>query len=202
MKIRSKVLTVGLALTGIACSLCFGNTYFSSRGIWPHSWPKEIEAFRARSRTIGEDWATIHQIPFDTPEEFQKAWPHILGLKSKGAPIILEDGPSTYYSFSNTTLRAGVRILCPLPPWPVHFANGTSLQLGPPWPDSAISAAGELPEYVMEQGGTWVPFDGRKDVGHWRARVEIILVIDHQAVDTNHIQIPDTETLIDRRGKK
>ena len=33
--------------------------------------------------------------PFTSREEFEAAWPHILKVKSKGAPIILVHGPKT-----------------------------------------------------------------------------------------------------------
>src|SRR5207244_3909467 len=36
-----------------------------------------------------------YQIPFTKREEFESAWPHLLKVKSKGAPIILVRGPKT-----------------------------------------------------------------------------------------------------------
>jgi phage gp37-like protein len=81
--------------------------------------------------------------------------------------------------------------------------------LGPPWPESIKSATGELPEYVTEQGGEWVPFTGQKEenhpadyVSHWRARVDLVLIVDGQIVDTNRIQFPAGTTVIDKRSRK
>src|SRR6266446_3083035 len=34
-------------------------------------------------------------IPFTNREDFESAWPHLLKVKSKGAPIILVRGPKT-----------------------------------------------------------------------------------------------------------
>ena len=36
-----------------------------------------------------------YEIPFANREEFEAAWPHLLKVKSKGAPIILVRGPKT-----------------------------------------------------------------------------------------------------------
>lgn len=66
-------------------------------GAWPKSWPAELEPLRKQSRThVGPKAAHSHyQIPFTKREEFEAAWPHLLKVKSKGAPIILVRGPKT-----------------------------------------------------------------------------------------------------------
>jgi hypothetical protein len=67
------------------------------RGAWPESWPKELEGLRGRARTlVGPIIEQRHyQIPFTNRAEFEAAWPHLLKVKSKGAPIILVRGPKT-----------------------------------------------------------------------------------------------------------
>ena len=67
------------------------------RGAWPQSWPKELEPLRKQARTlVGPEVLNRHyQIPFTKRSEFEAAWPHLLKVKSKGAPIILVRGPKT-----------------------------------------------------------------------------------------------------------
>src|SRR5438132_171504 len=63
----------------------------TDKGTWPKSWPKELEPLRKQARTF-EGPLAPHQhyaIPFTKREEFESAWPHLLKVKSKGAPIIL-----------------------------------------------------------------------------------------------------------------
>ena len=66
-------------------------------GIWPESWPKELEPLRKQTRTlVGPLVLNRHYlIPFTKREHFEAAWPHLLKVKSKGAPIILVRGPKT-----------------------------------------------------------------------------------------------------------
>jgi hypothetical protein len=70
----------------------------SDQGEWPKSWPKELEPLRKQSRTlVGPMVAHRHfAIPFTKREEFESAWPHILRVKSKGAPILLVRGPNFF----------------------------------------------------------------------------------------------------------
>jgi hypothetical protein len=66
------------------------------RGVWPESWPKELESLRKTARTFeGPLQPLLHYgIKFTTREEFEAAWPHLLKVKSKGAPIVLRRGPN------------------------------------------------------------------------------------------------------------
>jgi hypothetical protein len=56
----------------------------------------------AQPRPITPEWASASEkvarhyvIPFTKREEFESAWPHILKVKSKGAPIFLVSAPKT-----------------------------------------------------------------------------------------------------------
>jgi hypothetical protein len=51
-----------------------------------------------------------YEIPFTNREQFESAWPHILKIKSKGAPVILVRGPNTRLG---TRINAGVLIHSP-----------------------------------------------------------------------------------------
>lgn len=68
----------------------------TARGAWPESWPAEMEPLRKQSRTyVGPTVLNQHHaISFQSREEFEAAWPMIVGLKTKGAPIILRRGES------------------------------------------------------------------------------------------------------------
>ncbi len=69
----------------------------SDEGTWPKTWPKELEPLRKQARTLVGNMVpqSHYEIPFTKREEFESAWPHLLKVKSKGAPIILVRGPKT-----------------------------------------------------------------------------------------------------------
>jgi hypothetical protein len=79
------------------CSAVYAVYEVTDKGTWPESWPKELETLRKQARTMmGPMILQLHyQIPFTKREEFESAWPHLLKVKSKGAPIILVRGPKT-----------------------------------------------------------------------------------------------------------
>ena len=118
-------------LAAIVCfALCFAaraDYSFWERGVWPESWPKELEPLRKQSRTMeGPKVLYRHyMIPFTKREDFEAAWPLLLKVKSKGAPIVLVRGPKTDFFEVNP---AGVYIRTP----PVNEAQGpnsASIQL-------------------------------------------------------------------------
>jgi len=78
-----------------ACPL-FADYTVENRGSWPDDWPKELAALREQSRTLeGPIRPSLHYaIPFTKRDEFEAAWPHLLKVKTKGAPIVLRRGPS------------------------------------------------------------------------------------------------------------
>jgi hypothetical protein len=87
-------------LAAIACcAVCgvYADYRVEDRGTWPESWPKELEPLRKQARTLeGPLLPQLHyQIPFTKREEFESAWPHLLKVKGKGAPIILVRSPYT-----------------------------------------------------------------------------------------------------------
>lgn len=75
-------------------------------GVWPKTWPAELEPLRKTSRTLeGPMIAHRHyEIPFTKREDFEAAWPHLLKVKSKSSPVILvrKPGVNVY------DLKAGV----------------------------------------------------------------------------------------------
>src|SRR5436309_3564578 len=84
----------------------------SDKGEWPKSWPKELEPLRKQARTlIGPLAAHRHYaIHFNKSDEFESAWPHLLKVKTKGAPVLLVRGSNF---FLGETAKAGVVVHCP-----------------------------------------------------------------------------------------
>ena len=101
---------VALALFAVG-STAFGLYSVSDTGKWPKEWPSELEALRTQSRTlVGPTFDARHfAMRFKTREEFEAAWPHILKVKSKGAPIFLVRGPNFFLGKEQT----GVVVHCP-----------------------------------------------------------------------------------------
>ena len=84
----------------------------SDRGEWPKSWPAELEPLRKQARTLVGPLAPQqhYAIPFTKRDEFESAWPHILKVKSKGAPVILVRRPNF---FLGERVKAGVIVHSP-----------------------------------------------------------------------------------------
>lgn len=108
-----KRTTVSLAAI-VFCAMCpaYADWSVAEKGTWPKSWPEELEPLRKQSRSLqgGMVNLTCHEIPFTNRKDFESAWPHILKIKSKGAPVILFRGPDKHMG---TPMTAGVRIQCP-----------------------------------------------------------------------------------------
>jgi hypothetical protein len=139
----------------------------ANKGLWPDSWPKQLDSLREKSRTlVGPHFELRHYaIPFKTREEFESKWPHILKVKSPGAPILLRRGPSFWLEKGN----AGVCIHTP----PEGKEPISGAQIKP-----AVSGAS--------------PFAG----GRLDKTIYIELIVDGEIVDLNRIQLPaNTPTL-------
>lgn len=186
-------------ITVATFSLCsttvLGLVISVTEGVWPDSWPEALEPYRAEAKTRNCEASTVYEIPFKDRDEFESAWPHVLSLKSEGAPLILVRSPSTY---DGSTLDVGVRVLSPPGAAYTSDVDGTSLKPGPPWPESALLPSGELPEYVVMHNGQWVP-PSEGETGYVRARQDIILVCDGDIVDLNRIPLPLDTSIVDKR---
>ncbi len=84
----------------------------SDKGEWPDSWPLELEPLRQQSRTLvgPQEQHRHYAIPFTDREEFESVWPHIVTVKSKGAPLLLVRGPNF---FLGENCNAGVVVHSP-----------------------------------------------------------------------------------------
>jgi len=91
-----KTIAVLAAITFCAVSSVYALYSVNDRGTWPDDWPQELEPLRVQSLTLeGPHFGLLHYaIPFSEREAFEAAWPHLLTVKSQGAPIVLKRGPS------------------------------------------------------------------------------------------------------------
>lgn len=164
-------IIIGCVLTS---ALCLAYVGIRSEGMWPDTWPKELDPLRKQAQTVDVMHGiqeNVYVIPFRKQANFEKAWPHILKIKSKGAPLILEKSPFMY-NVSGSECASGIMILAPSlgiiggPYSPraetyqqaeVFFEEGKMealvkegkmLRASPPWPVEIMSDEGELPEYV------------------------------------------------------
>jgi hypothetical protein len=109
---RTTVLLAAITLCAV-CSTVYAAYVYSKEGLWPKSWPKELEPLRKSSHTYvgGNDVSRPGEnyvIPFTDRKDFEAAWPHILKVKTKGAPLLLVR-PNTWMN----NIDAGVTIRCP-----------------------------------------------------------------------------------------
>lgn len=95
-----------------ASSAIYADYSVADRGTWPKTWPAELEPLRKQARTlVGPMVETSHyEIPFTKRAEFETAWPYLLKVKTKGAPIVLVRAPKTDFF---AVAPAGVLIHAP-----------------------------------------------------------------------------------------
>jgi hypothetical protein len=108
---RTAACLVAIALCA-AGSAAWADYSVELRGSWPESWPKELEPLRGQARTLeGPLLPLLHYaIPFAKRENFEATWPHLLKVKTPGAPIVLRRGPSFWLEGGGT---AGICIHTP-----------------------------------------------------------------------------------------
>jgi hypothetical protein len=117
------------AISAIAfcmASFVYGAYDVGNEGKWPNSWPKEMEPLRKQSRTLVGPMSEHrhYAIPFAKREEMESAWPQILKVKSKGAPVVIVRGPNF---FLGENKKAGVVVHCP----PLGQAENPATPEGP-----------------------------------------------------------------------
>jgi hypothetical protein len=120
---------IALALVVAVCAV--GSTAYAVYGVtdsgtWPRTWPAELESLRKQSRTLeGPEAPDRHYaIRFTKREEFEAAWPHIVKVKRKGAPLLLKRAPNFFLDGKN---KAGVVVHCP----PLRGADAAGTQEAP-----------------------------------------------------------------------
>lgn len=108
----NRAITILAAIVLFSARPLYADYSVKDRGTWPASWPEELEGLRKQSRTLeGPLTPLLHYaIPFTNREAFEAAWPHLLKVKSQGAPIVLRRGPSFWLGNGS---KAGVCIHTP-----------------------------------------------------------------------------------------
>lgn len=95
-----QIMAVCVAIVLMAAGRAHALYSVADEGQWPKSWPAELEALRATSKTfVGPMIDAQHfAIPFERRKVFEAAWAHILATKTKGAPIILiQASPKNFF---------------------------------------------------------------------------------------------------------
>ena len=108
----SRAITVLAVIVLFSACPLYADYSVKDRGTWPASWPKELEGLRKESRTLEGPLVPLlhYAISFTNREAFEAAWPHLLKVKSQGAPIVLRRGPSFWLGNES---NAGVCIHTP-----------------------------------------------------------------------------------------
>jgi hypothetical protein len=123
-----RTIAVLAAIAFCAVGPVYADYSVTDKGTWPKSWPKELEPLRKHASTF-EGPLAAHQhyaIPFAKREELESAWPHILKVKSKGAPIRLVRRPNF---FLGEHIKAGVVVHAPPADQPDDPAHKTYIEL-------------------------------------------------------------------------
>ena len=104
-------LLAGAALC-VLCIAALAEYGVIDKGTWPKSWPAQLEPLRKQARTLEGPMApNLHYaISFSNRDEFKAAWPHILKVKTKGAPVFLLRAPNFFLGEGH---KAGVVVHCP-----------------------------------------------------------------------------------------
>jgi hypothetical protein len=108
----NRAITILAAIVLFSACPLYADYSVKDKGTWPASWPKELEGLRKQSRTLEGPLAPLphYAISFTNREAFEAAWPHLLKVKSQGAPIVLRRGPSFWLGNES---KAGVCIHTP-----------------------------------------------------------------------------------------
>ena len=91
----NRAIAVAAAIVFLSPGSLYALYTIEDRGSWPESWPKELEGLREQSRTLVGPLAPNrhYAIPFAKRESFEAVWPHLLKVKTPGAPILLRRPP-------------------------------------------------------------------------------------------------------------
>ncbi|MFG0334158.1 MAG: hypothetical protein ACF8TS_12405 [Maioricimonas sp. JB049] len=123
-----KTLALLVTATVIAASTPVHAEWIGGQGgLWPESWPEQLEPLRNQAWTWEHNLAgpTIHEIRFNDRDAFEAAWPHILQVRSSHGAIILLRSPDRKVG---KPVTAGVRVLTP--GRPITPAEAAGLPVG------------------------------------------------------------------------
>ena len=106
---RTLLATLAVVAAASAAHALYG---VNDVGTWPKSWPSDLEPLRKQARTLVGPMVDARHfaIRFESREQFEAAWPSLLKVKTKAAPIFLIRGENF---FLGDRRKAGVIIHCP-----------------------------------------------------------------------------------------
>ncbi len=215
--IKKMVVPLVLPVVAAFCVVAHAGLIFSlgfhafwPPGLSPKGWSNDLQP--PPERTTRRGWffqyddvrETLFEIQFNNRDDFERIWPAILSLKSKGAPLTLKKGATSYRQ--QDSVARGVQILYPLR----HQKGLSKPGIDPNTLAQFLQSTDTPPEYIEIEGGRPKPFTGMlpsplsgvltkltKPV--YRARTDLILVVDGNVVDLNRISLPADTPIIDQR---
>jgi hypothetical protein len=211
------VLAVALGVASRP-AVVHGYAVVDQGGEWPSNWPGPLEEFRARAESSYSGMPTgtpineaIYEFSFKNREEFARAWPALLKIKSKGGTLCLMKCSPASPDMTGAAARTdGPKVMIFAPPGgPWQKADGLS---SPAWMEDMESPDGVVPMCVGQRFLTgnsdepWIAIDlgkgKRDDLDEYhleRARVDLTLYVDGDIIDLNSIRIPSDTPIVDRR---
>jgi hypothetical protein len=84
-----------IALVSLGAMTLHADVLVVDRGLWPTTWPPELDSLRETSRTIDGPLGGFvrYEISFTKRGDFESAWPHLLKLRSPEYPLTLVRSP-------------------------------------------------------------------------------------------------------------
>lgn len=225
---RFRYLT-GILVFCLSAMTLHAAIFTADTGNWPQNWPKELEPYRAKSKTLGVGTGiqeNIYTIPFETREGFEKIWPLLLKQTTPGSQIrLLVASDKQHHSWGNFLKndKPCVHVFGPSEGWSVNpkldlspqdfqdktqllIKSGQMIRASAPWPDDLVGKDGSLPEYVnsyLDEDGKmkWKAVKNGDGAKGFshRARVDIELVVDGKVIDLNRIRFPEHVVIVDKR---
>jgi len=149
-----------------------------------------------------------YDIAFANREQFESAWPHILKVKGKGAPITLLRGRHVRVltPTSPKGKSAGVRIMVPREIAPAKAegrpVGSRAVATEPPFVSRPSTIGHPAAAVPLPAAATPPATPSETDFAGRSAGISILLVVDGNIVDLNRIRLPPDTPIVDRRFEK
>ena len=183
-----RLLGLPMLVVLICCSVSSAFIWGEDHGAWSPDWPKELEPYRERASTISPHpvgGEIVYTLPFTDRSDFEKIWPVLLSLKSKGAPLILHSGSvklQRRWSHIEFCGKGADKDKDYCDGWPEGTYPGVKIY---------TSGHSTFPENSSAYKN-WIASHGQPT-----ARIE--LFVDGKVIDLNRIRLPADTPIIDKR---